>query len=158
MSAPIFLVGCGAKKAPHAAAAAELYKGDLFAKARCYAEQQAKRCNGSWAILSALHGVLSPGEVVEPYDCAMRDLSQLGQDAWADRVTDRLNMLGAGEIVLLAGRDYRAALTSWPRFRFCFPTTRAPLEGLGIGQQKAWLLQHTARPHCNTVDQGELFA
>lgn len=156
MSAPLYLVGCGASKLARAAPASQLYTGDLFSKASAYAAQRAQAEGGAWAILSACHGVLRPDQIVEPYDCAMRGLSETGRAAWASRVTDQLVAMKPQTIVILAGRDYRAALDQLPRFRFCHPHVTAPLQGLGIGQQKAWLIAHTAA--APQQQQQELFA
>ena len=145
----LYLIACSASKAPHACAARDLYRGDLFRKSVEYVESLGER----WAVLSALHGIVQPGDVVAPYDTTMADLSKFERGAWADRVTDQLVKIDPDRIVALAGRNYRDALTSWPRFRFCFPAgLAAPLEGLGIGYQKQWLARE-AEPA-----QQELFA
>lgn len=123
-------------KLEHAAPAADLYRSDWFSKARAYAEAQ----GGGWAILSALHGVVAPDQVLEPYDFTIDQLDKQGRGAWSDLCTDQLNHLAPDrELELLAGENYRTALHSFYRFRFCFPTVRVPMQGLGIGHQKQWL-------------------
>ncbi len=61
------LVGCVATKAPAPAPAKDLYRSQLFTRRRAYAEASGK----PWFILSALHGLVQPDEVTEPYDLNM---------------------------------------------------------------------------------------
>ncbi|MFK4706064.1 hypothetical protein ABIC83_002903 [Roseateles asaccharophilus] len=136
---PLVLVACGAQKLPHAAAAQDLYTGDLFKKSRAWAERFGSR----WMILSAKHGLVAPDQVIEPYDVT---LNLLGLDAlaeWDTRVSAEFARLGldsygsARGVVVLAGRRYRR----WIESR---PGVEVPMRGLGIGQQKAWLRDRLA--------------
>ena len=45
----------------------------------------------------------------------------------------------AGELIFLAGKHYRVPLAAYAGAR-----ARVPMEGLGIGQQKAWLAAQLA--------------
>ncbi len=63
----IALVGCGKTKLDRAAPARDLYTGQLFQKARQYAEVH---CD-AWYILSALHWTVSPSRVLEPYEARL---------------------------------------------------------------------------------------
>ena len=65
----IGLVGCVKKKGPVAAPAEELYVSPLFVGRRRFVESTCDR----WFILSALHGLVDPHEVIEPYDHAGAD-------------------------------------------------------------------------------------
>lgn len=128
------LVGCSATKVTHAATARSLYASALFRKASAHAEGACDR----WYVLSALHGLVHPDQILSPYDhtLGIRDY------AWADRVVGQLEAALADverpQLVILAGARYRAILdrSAWPY--------KVPMLGLGIGQQLAWLTDRTA--------------
>jgi hypothetical protein len=61
---PIGLVGSASQKLRRLAAARDLHVAQLFKKASAYAEQTCNR----WYVLSAKHGLVNPGTVLEPYD------------------------------------------------------------------------------------------
>lgn len=67
----IALIACSAAKLPSPAPARDLYQGQLFRAARAWAEAHAD----AWYILSALHHVLDPAEVVEPYNLSLADVA-----------------------------------------------------------------------------------
>ncbi|WP_141564232.1 DUF6884 domain-containing protein [Mycolicibacterium palauense] len=73
----LILVACGAAKLSHPAAAENLYTSGHFAlmlaAARSEAADTVRVCGGtaSVAILSALHGLIDPATVLEPYDLKM---------------------------------------------------------------------------------------
>lgn len=143
MTAPLYLIACSAAKAPFPCPARELYRGDLFRKSVDYAEWK----GSPWVVLSALHGVLLPDQIVAPYDTTMSDLGKQERAAWASRVNDALAALGHSDLVALAGQSYRQPLLEHPRFRHCFPKgLQAPMQGLGIGLQKAWLAREMTAP------------
>ncbi len=58
------LISCGKAKLAHPAAAKDLYTGALFRLSRAWIES---RCP-EWAIISALHGLVLPGQIIAPYD------------------------------------------------------------------------------------------
>jgi len=129
---PIVLVACGSQKLDHAAPAQDLYTGDLFKKSRAWAE----RFGSAWFILSAKHGLVAPGQVLDPYNVTLNTMDPAALSAW-DRVVraqfdeqfgGRSNM----DVVVLAGLRYRRWCEGRPGFT-------APMAGLGIGSQKGWL-------------------
>lgn len=66
----VYVIPCGAEKRPHAAAARELYVGQMFTNTLSAAMQRAAN-DGPPArvlILSARHGLIDPDTIVEPYD------------------------------------------------------------------------------------------
>ena len=157
----IALVGCGATKLDHAAPAQDLYTGQLFRKARAYAEATAD----AWYILSAKHGVLRPEQVVAPYDARVPKgkadrlrwgrmaASELSQRVIHDLGVD-LVMRGSHlafppdsfHLVFLAGRDYVDPLTealTWSGRTDTF-TAEEPMKGLGIGHRLQWLTRAVA--------------
>lgn len=149
MMPPVFLVACVAQKRPHAAPARDLYRSDWFQKARAYVEAHGT----SWFILSALYGLVEPARIIEPYDLSLVGMGAGARRAWGRRVTIQLQaaIADSAPIVILAGAKYRAAIDGWAADR-----STAPMAGLGIGQQEAWLLRELAhvRPrsqHPNSV-------
>lgn len=149
MARPVHLVACVAEKRPRAARARDLYQSDWFRKARAYVETQ----GGRWFILSALHGALQPGRVIDPYNVTLATMTAEERRAWGERVAAQL----AGQIglhtpvVMLAGRLYRDPLARWAGSR-----ATVPMQGMGIGQQKAWLAQQ-ARDARDRAAQLDLF-
>jgi hypothetical protein len=129
------LVGCASQKLQRPAPARELYVSPLFKKASAYAEATCDR----WYVLSALHGLVHPDTVLEPYDVRLgtshRNTPPIHQ--WGARVRDQLLAELAGlenvTIIALAGEQYRISLRDvpWP--------VDIPMKGLGIGQQLGWL-------------------
>jgi hypothetical protein len=133
----IILVACSAGKGRAAAPARDLYTGDLFRKARAYAEAFGSR----WFILSALHGLLDPSTVVAPYNVSLDTLPKAERDAWGARVFGQLRDEGChtGPLVVLAGALYWDSIRdNQGRFPWLRDSSR-PLARLGIGRQKAWL-------------------
>jgi hypothetical protein len=129
------LVSCGAKKLDHPAPAADLYTSPLFGNARSYAEASGH----PWFILSARHGLVEPGTVLEPYDTTLTDLTPEEREAWASRVTRALYLRGFGGwgvFEVHAGDGYvrplRVALGPIAL------DIVEPLAGLGIGHRLRW--------------------
>lgn len=132
MTRPVHLVACVGQKLPHAARAGDLYQSDWFRKARTYVAAQ----GGRWFILSALHGLVAPSRVIEPYNVTLADMSAAERRGWGARVAGQLAaQIGRRTpVVMLAGRLYHSPIADWAGSR-----ATVPMEGLGIGQQKAWL-------------------
>lgn len=132
----IILVSCVGEKLSNAAPAADLYQSDWFIKARRYAEAHAQR----WYILSALHGLVAPETIIEPYNVTLNDLPAAERRTWAERVAAQIQQsITPGALTILAGKHYREHLTEMlPAYTF-----DVPMQGLGIGQQLAWLDAHT---------------
>lgn len=137
MSPTLGLVACSAGKLPAEAPAADLYTGQLFRKARAYVQRE---CD-SWLILSALHGVLTPDQLVEPYSMYLPAQSAIYRAAWRRRVAEQLAELTTPgtRVVCLASAPYRTWIDDLPHL-----DVEAPLTGLGIGQQLGWLTRANA--------------
>lgn len=125
-SGRVALVACCGQKLPHAAAARDLYRSDLFRKSRAWAEANAD----GWLVLSTLHGVVPPEQVLAPYDVTLAHLPAGQRRQWAQRVRSQLNP--DVRYVVLAGERYCGWIDG------SFDVWR-PLRGMGIGQQLAWL-------------------
>lgn len=138
------LVACSAAKLDHAAPARDLYTGDLFKRALAVAEAQCARV----VILSARHHVLELDALVEPYDTPMPTL-KAERSRWMTPATQGvatvLNRLVGksasrpGRVLNLAGAKYSLGW-SWTYFARR-PEVVSPLAGLGIGRQKAKLVE-----------------
>lgn len=133
----VFLIACCKRKAAEPCAARDLYQGALFRKSRAWVERQ----DGHWFVLSARHGLVLPDQILAPYDLQMHDLNAWQQRSWGARVRLQLqeHTIDQRPLTILAGRAYRDALG--------LPAAEvvAPLEGLGIGEQMAWLDRQVAR-------------
>jgi len=108
MSNPrIGLVGCVKRKLLQAAPARDLYTSDLFLGRRAFVERS---CN-SWYILSALHGLVEPSRVLEPYDRSLKDVSAAERRAWSTMVVGDLKRtlgnLAGMTFEIHAGTEYR---------------------------------------------------
>jgi cytoplasmic iron level regulating protein YaaA (DUF328/UPF0246 family) len=84
--------------------------------------------------LSALHGVLSPARVIEPYNRTLIGQRQAERRAWATKAakTLRNTIPKNSKIIILAGEIYREFLL--PEISNLY-TVEIPLMGLGIGEQ-----------------------
>ena len=133
----IYLVACCDRKLREPAPARLLYRSCLFRLAREYAEA----AGGRWVILSALHGVVLPEQVIAPYDVRMPS-SREAAERWAQGVASALQQL-AGEhptrFVSLCGAEYTRHLGDLHPH-----VIEHPLAGLAIGKRLQWLKQHTA--------------
>lgn len=124
----IGLVACSKNKLAAPAPAKELYQGQLFKAAREYCEQN----YDTWLILSALHGLVSPGEIIAPYDITLNNMGTKKRYRWAEKVYQQIKSLGLQhDYYFHAGMMYREYLQLYFKFQ-------APLEGLGIGRQLKW--------------------
>ena len=134
----LHLVSCVSKKAEHPAPARDLYLSAWFMKARAYVESR----GGPWFILSAEHGLLPPCHVIPPYERTLSRMGVADRRVWAKRVTEQLDTSGihADRIIVLAGLRYREFLM--PALQARAASVEIPMEGLGIGEQLAWLEAH----------------
>lgn len=136
----VVLVGCGKEKLDRAAKAKDLYTGQLFRKARAYAE----RIGDEWAILSAKHFLLSPEEVIKPYEHRLQGLHRDYRRQWVWNTNWGIRSRwktweNEVRFICLAGKDYAQAFES--EFLDPVATLKAeyPLAGLGVGSRLKWL-------------------
>jgi hypothetical protein len=137
------LVGCVATKRSEPAAARDLYTSPLFAGRRATVERS---CD-TWFILSAMHGLVEPEQVLAPYDLALGDLSAARRRAWSRGVlanlSSKLGDLGEHTFEIHAGAAYVEYGLS-AGLREAGAEVEWPLAGLGLGEQLAWY--HAASP------------
>jgi hypothetical protein len=82
----IGLVGCVKSKRPVASPAEDLYVSSLFKGRR----KAVERSSSHWFILSALHGLVEPKTVLEPYDVSLVTASFPERRRWARGVLEAL--------------------------------------------------------------------
>lgn len=142
MPDPVALISCVSKKLDHPAPAGEIYVSDWFQKARAYAEAT---CPGGFFILSALYGLLEPSRIIRPYEKTLIGESAPARKQWAMSTALAVNeAIPAGTpLVILAGQAYRQHLL--PRLQTAGYPCSVPMQGLGIGQQLAFLKNHRAQ-------------
>jgi hypothetical protein len=89
-------------------------------------------------ILSAKYGLLSPDDIIEPYELTLKKMKKGERRAWAERVLMALREncdLEADTFVVLAGVPYRENLLSHIKHY------AVPMRGLDFGTQLQWLGQ-----------------
>src|SRR5688572_10613118 len=135
MSRRVALVSCVKSKTAHAAPAGELYTSDLFRKMKEYARAN----SDAWFILSAEHGLLSPMQVIEPYERTLNKMGKADRAAWARKVKQQLAeaIPHGAEVLILAGERYREDLVPFLKARGC--KVQIPLEGMPFGKQLQYL-------------------
>jgi len=134
----IYLVSCVSKKCATPSRARDLYISDWFMKARDYVEAS----HSPWFILSAEYGLVSPDEVLGPYERTLNTMSTSERKAWATKVKAQMETFlpAADRIIVFAGRRYREFLMDYLRERA--GTVEVPMEGLTIGKQLHYLAAH----------------
>jgi hypothetical protein len=131
----IGLVGCVKSKLSYAAPARDIYTSALFRGARCAVERTCER----WFILSALHGLVDPDAVIEPYERTLTTASPSQRQAWAERVLRQVEERLGADLSLHhfeahAGRAYLGfGLVDGLLTRGA--SVEQPLDGLGIGKR-----------------------
>jgi hypothetical protein len=129
------LIGCSKRKLATAAPAETLYTSTRFQLAKRYSRQHFD----AWYVLSALHGLLPPDRVVEPYDRTLNTMRQSERKDWSTAVAEDMHRLVPKntEITILAGRRYiefLAPLLTRLGYRLDIPLAR-----MTQGAQLHWL-------------------
>jgi Family of unknown function (DUF6884)/GIY-YIG catalytic domain len=133
----IGLVGCVKQKGASSAPARDLYTSPLFRGRRRYVESSCAQ----WYILSALHGLVAPDELLDPYDESLTNAGRARRRRWADEVLTALDDAIADHRGLVyeihAGATYRDfGLVDGLRRRDAI--VEIPTEGLTQGEQLAF--------------------
>jgi hypothetical protein len=128
------LVGCVKTKLEQAAPAAELYTSPLFTGRR----KAVERSCDQWFVLSALHGLVRPDEVLEPYDRTLLDASSTERRRWSGEVLaalrDQLGDFRGVVFEIHAGAtytDYGLAVG----LKAAGAEVELPMRGLRLGEQ-----------------------
>ena len=135
----VYLVSCVSQKREHECEARDLYVSVLFSKARRFVE--ASGC--PWFILSAEHGLVTPGQVIAPYERTLNTMGIAERRGWAKRVAAQLAdaVPDLSRVVFLAGERYREFLAR--HLEGSGVEVSVPMQGLRIGEQLSWLGQHS---------------
>lgn len=133
----IGLVGCVKTKAAVARPAKDLYLSPLFLGRRRFVE---RTCD-EWWILSALHGLVHPDDVLDPYEVALKNVSRSERRNWSravlSSIDNRVHARDGDTFELHAGADYRLfGLEEGLGARGCLVDN--PTKGLRSGQQLAF--------------------
>lgn len=129
----IIVIPCGSKKRPNRSPAWNLYTGGYF------------RANLAWArsmtsseeifILSALHGLISLDDEIEPYDLLMGKPGCVRPSL----VQEQAARFGLSEVIALGGSKYITTL------RGAGLKVKAPFSGLPMGMQISMLNKNHGR-------------
>ena len=94
-------------------------------------------------ILSAKYGLVSPDQVIAPYEQTLNTMPVAERRAWADRVAVQLDAASPdlAQVVFLAGKRYREFLAQYLVRRGVIVSV--PMEGLLFGEQLSWLDRHS---------------
>lgn len=112
MSGPLVITPCGGRKTNRAATAELLYTGSYFRASLNAAMRLTDRPR--IRILSALHGLITLDQVLQPYDLRMGQPGSVEVDTVRRQAAEQ-GLLEAPEVIALGGRAYRAVtLTVWP--------------------------------------------
>ncbi len=126
----IVLISCVSKKLDTKAKVKDIYISPLFLKNMKFAKNQNPE---ETYILSALHGLISLEDEIDPYDLTLNDMSTAEKGKWARRVfaqiKEKIPDYKDVHFVILAGMNYRELLEP------VLPHTEMPLEGKPIGKQ-----------------------
>jgi hypothetical protein len=135
----VYLISCVSQKRQRKCHARELYVSTWFLKARCYAEASGY----PWFILSAEYGLVTPSQIITPYELTLNSMPIAERRTWAERVYNQLDetVPGLSNVVFLAGKRYREFLTGYLIDRGV--EVSVPMEGLRIGEQLSWLGRHS---------------
>ena len=138
MTNPVVLLSCVKSKRAQRCRAGDMYISPLFQKMMAYGQSlDPKRL----FILSAKYGLLSPDDLIEPYELTLKKMKVGERRAWAQSVLAALRQncdLDAHQFVFLAGVPYRENLV--PHIKHY----TVPMEGLDFGTQLQWLGQQVS--------------
>ena len=130
----VAFVSCSKLKGEHKAPAAALYTSALFRKSLLAAYEKSKKVY----IISAKHGVLNLGDIIEPYDRTLKAMSRADRTVWAETTSVQLaKLLRSGDVInFYCGEEYIAPLRR--KMTQIGARLVEPLSGLSLGKR----LQH----------------
>jgi hypothetical protein len=104
----------------------------LFRKASAYCARE----YDTWYILSAEYGLLSPDEIIQPYDKTLKTMSHGECEAWGRKVSAQLRRLGDHQYFAHAGLAYLRPLSDINIVNV--------LAGLRMGERLHWYDENLA--------------
>lgn len=131
----IVLLACSKRKLPVSAIASDLYQGNLFRLAK----QLYSRCMYlPYYILSAKHGLVTPTQMLDPYDQTLYKMPAEQRQAWYAMVNEQMREARLFDKrytwYVACAPMYYTGLDPFLRGKMYYP-----LRGLGYGQQCAKL-------------------
>lgn len=139
----MILISCVSSKKDRRTEAKNLYDSTYFSAMKRYAEST----NEEYRIVSAKHGLLSPDEVIEPYD-------EYGlSEELAEEVASELDGMNVDSVRIVAGKKYTNVLT--PELEIRGIDVLELCRGMGIGRTIAEL-QTLAKENNTDTEQDTL--
>ncbi|CAG7652922.1 hypothetical protein PAESOLCIP111_06672 [Paenibacillus solanacearum] len=142
MNKRVAFVACSKKKKAYSCEAESLYGDSQLFK---FASFYCKTHYDAWFILSAKHGLVTPSDIIEPYDQTLKSASAAVKKQWTKEVFRQIQDLFGPQkpvIYLHAGKDYVEYLI--PLLENAGFQCERPLKGLGVGQQQRWYKESLA--------------
>lgn len=99
----VLLVSCGKRKSNVTCKAKDMYNSCRFQTLKMIAETN----NIKWHIMSAKYGLLSPNEIIDPYDLCITDCSSEYKKQWAAKMLKTLSIYSKDtHFIVAANSDY----------------------------------------------------
>ena len=135
----VVLLALSGAQVRQASPARDLCTSPWFTLARAYAESHA--C--LWLLLSAKYGLVSPQQILPPYEASFSHMTARQRREWGKAIGEeaRYRLPFSRQIVVLAGIKYIHCLL--PHLKDLTEDVHTPLAGLTVGYQCGWL-------RCNT--------
>lgn len=151
----VAFVACCKTKLDHPAPAKNLYQSPLFTLTRKYVEREIRKsCFHGWFILSALHGVVEPDQVLEPYDVSLAAMSKKDREEWSVTVLKQIHRIWKrpewNRFTVFAGMFYCKPFYSFNQCKY-------PLSNYGIGERLAFFKQSLGKDQGKNTKQLLLF-
>lgn len=103
MESIVLLVSCGRRKSNVACEAQDMYNSYRFQRLKTIANTIGLR----WYIISAKHGILSPNEIIEPYDLCLTSCTDEYKQDWAKQALNKLFVFNKDtQFVVIADAHY----------------------------------------------------
>ena len=131
----VYWVSCVKTKRSSRAPAQDLYISDWFTKARSFVEST----GSPWFILSAKYNLVSPDQVISPYELTLNKMPVADRRRWAEEILGCVakQIPIPIRIVMLAGVRYREFVK--PGLEVMGIEVDVPMKGLAFGEQLSWL-------------------
>lgn len=135
---PFIVIGCSREKRRESAPAEKLYISSRFKASLALVHALA----APHAVLSAKHGIVASGALLEPYDLHLSALSAAEQEAWARQALEELRTCARGRsVTLLATSEYVEPLINANNNSGKPLNVQAPWSALGKPDVGVWLSQ-----------------
>ena len=137
LPANIVLISCSKSKLDKRAPARELYTGTLFKKAVAWAE----RHGYEWFVISALHGLVTPNQIIAPYNYSLKQRRGARErELWAYLAISvhLTSHVAKGSHAFLVMPELYRRYVQHELDRQAITYTN-PLQHLAIGKQMNWL-------------------